>query len=82
VDRRYFLKTTGRVAALATLSALPISYLYPAHQARRPVRIRPLTGISYPPQFLAYIDKARFKTPRDAIAAVRDKSLGFELVYG
>lgn len=77
-SRRNVLKAGIAVAGVTFLSKLPLAA---AATAVPCVRIVPIPGQCYPPSFLNFADRARFKTPRDAIASVRDRRLSYDLVW-
>lgn len=77
-SRRKVLKAGLAVAGVTFLSKLPLSA---ATAAARSVRIVPIAGQTYPASFLSFANRARFKTPRDAIASVRDRRLSYDLVW-
>jgi len=77
-SRRKVLKAGLAVAGVTFLSKLPLA----AAGAIVPcVRIVPIPGQAYPKSFLTFAERARFKTPRDAIASVRDRRLSYDLVW-
>jgi len=74
INRRKF--ALGAASAAACVS-LGVTLLTSKGGARRcgPVRIVPLAGVAYSESFLRFIERARFRSARDAVASVRDASL-------
>lgn len=75
--RRDVLKMGAAVVGCSLFTKIPLA----AAHASGCVRIRPIPGTTYSPSFLAYIERARFKNPRDAIASVRDSKIAYDLVW-
>lgn len=78
LSRRQVLKISLAVAGSCFLSKLP---LFAAESSNPCIKIVPIEGVRYPASFLEFAKRARFKTPRDAIASVRDRRLSYDLVW-
>lgn len=78
LSRRQVLKLGLGVAG----SCLFSKHLLFAAECTSPcIKIVPIDGVRYPASFLEFANRARFKTPRDAIASVRDRRLSYDLVW-
>ena len=83
IARRDFLQKLS--LALGLLALQPLQTLLPRETQQLDqsahLRILPVAGEHYPPGFLNFIQKARFSSAQEAISAVRDRNLLFDLAW-
>lgn len=79
--RRHFITTLAKgIGGISIVGLAPLSALA-ASQTGKGVRIQAIPGRDYPTGFLRFIEKARFDTPAEAVASVRDRRLAYKLVW-
>ena len=82
MNRRTLLGMTGAAGAALTVATLPgLRHLCGkpngAVKCGRCVKLSPIAGISYSAATLAFMDRARFDTPRQAIYGMKDPNIQF-----
>lgn len=80
LGRRKIMKMAFAIAGAGILSKIPVSAA-PSVSAGKSVKISPIPGVDYPESFLKFASRARFSSPGDAIASVRDRRLSYDLVW-
>lgn len=71
---------TAATLAIASAAVYPGMTSSSASQGAR-VRLLPVPGVTYPESFLNFIRKARFRSIRDAVAAIRDPRLPVRVTH-
>lgn len=86
MKRRNILNLIGVSAAALTVSTLPnLLSLGVAHRAfhssKRRLKLSPIPGVAYSESALAFMERARFETPRQAIYGMKDPNIEFFIEY-
>lgn len=76
IKRRKFLKISG----LALSGALIITAPFLTHFKRGKYRISPIEGKKYSPSFLAFCERARFHSVKEAVKCVKDPTSEFQVM--
>ncbi len=73
------MTTSGILAA----GVAAIGYGIAPHGSPRrgTIRLQPVDGVVYSESFLRFMKRAKFDSPRDAIASIRDRSIPVWIVH-
>lgn len=82
VKRRQFLGYAGAAGAALTVTLLPglrsfVSGSVQSKDTRRAIKLSPVPGLFYTETTLAFMSRARFVTPRQAIYGMKDPNIPF-----
>jgi hypothetical protein len=76
ISRKEFLSVTGlALAGTFTISSPFLSFLN-----KGKYRIQPIAGKKYSPSFLAFCERARFHSVKEAVKCVKDQTSEFQVV--
>jgi hypothetical protein len=86
MKRRNIITLIGASTAALTLATLPGLRQFCGGKAlsnsrKRNIKISPIPGVSYTPTALAFMERARFENPRQAIYGMKDPSVRFIIEY-
>lgn len=86
MNRRKVLSLIGVTGAAMSVAILPGVQALAAASARpknksRKIRLTAIPGVSYSKSTLAYMERARFDTPRQAIFGLKDPTTPFIVEY-
>lgn len=86
MKRRNLLALIGASSATITIASLPgLNHLCGGktlkHSRNRCIKISPIPGVVYTTSALAFMERARFETPRQAIYGMKDPSIRFIIEY-
>ncbi len=86
MKRRNLITLIGSSTAALTVATLPGLRLLCADKKvtkvqKRCIKISPLPGVVYRPAALAFMERARFDTPRQAIYGMKDPNVRFMIEY-
>ena len=73
ITRKKFIGVTGLTALGASFGGVQLL-------KRGKVRIQPMTGKKYSPSFLAFCERARFHSVKEAVKCVKDQTSEFQVV--
>jgi hypothetical protein len=80
INRRQLLGYAGAAGAAMTVGMLPglrnvRGGTGPSAATRRRIKLSPIPGVSYSAATLAFMRRARFETPRQAIYGMKDPNI-------
>jgi hypothetical protein len=86
MKRRNILTLIGASTAALTVGTFPcLKSLSSSHRAshspKRRLKLSPVPGVAYSESALAFMQRARFETPRQAIYGMKDPNIEFIIEY-
>lgn len=76
IDRRKFLKVSSLALTGTVMAATP----FLSHLQKGKYRIQPIAGKKYSPSFLAFCERARFHSVKEAVKCVKDQTSEFQVI--
>lgn len=76
ISRKKFLGVTGLAITGTFIGTFPFLALL----NKGKYRIQPISGKKYSPSFLAFCERARFHSVKEAVKCVKDQTSEFEVV--
>jgi hypothetical protein len=87
MKRRNILNLIGASTALLTVSTFPsllslgAAHRAASHPSKCRLKLSPIPGVAYSDSALAFMERARFETPRQAIYGMKDPNIEFFIEY-
>ncbi len=80
LTRKKFLKNFGSgIAIISVVGTISLRRARLPVSVRKPYRLAPVEGYAYTASFRAFMHRARFATPREALKSVRNQQIPFKI---